>query len=237
MARLNDSRIASLLADSYAVRVSASTHASLHAVHGAALFVGLERDVAIRDHAGRTVYGRAVVAPPDVVYAVESDGPAIGICYDPERMPALAAYARTHPPRAIDGRTGTRLVEQLRSHRAQLERPDVLSGVAAEAATWLTESPRPLDRRVAHAIESLRIDAPVADAGISRAHLAELFVRDVGTSMRTYRLWRRLLRALVAFTHSDATGAAHAAGFADLAHFSRTCRRMLGYTPTVLRDG
>jgi len=30
--------------------------------------------------------------------------------------------------------------------------------------------------------------------------------------------------------------AAHAAGFADLAHFSRTCRRLLGASPTGLRQ-
>jgi AraC-like DNA-binding protein len=64
-----------------------------------------------------------------------------------------------------------------------------------------------------------------------------LFARDIGISRRTYRLWHRLLCALRAFSTSDATSAAHAAGFADLAHFSRTCRRMLGYSPTGLRDG
>ncbi|KYF58434.1 hypothetical protein BE04_11725 [Sorangium cellulosum] len=64
-----------------------------------------------------------------------------------------------------------------------------------------------------------------------------LFVRDVGVPIRTFQLWRRLLVALAAFARLDATGAAHAAGFADLAHFSRTCRRMLGYSPTELRTG
>jgi AraC-like DNA-binding protein len=34
----------------------------------------------------------------------------------------------------------------------------------------------------------------------------------------------------------DLTAAAHAGDFADLAHFSRTCRRMLGYPPSVLRE-
>jgi AraC-like DNA-binding protein len=45
------------------------------------------------------------------------------------------------------------------------------------------------------------------------------------------------LAAVLAFDRTDATTAAHRAGFADLAHFSRTCRRMLGYSPTGLRDG
>jgi AraC-like DNA-binding protein len=52
-----------------------------------------------------------------------------------------------------------------------------------------------------------------------------------------FGLWRRLLAAVEALARMDATRAAHAAGFADLAHFSRTCRRMLGYSPTELRDG
>jgi AraC-like DNA-binding protein len=70
---------------------------------------------------------------------------------------------------------------------------------------------------------------------VSRAHLRALFARDIGTPIPTYARWRRLLDALVAFGGSSATVAAHAAGFADLAHFSRTCRDMLGYSPTTLR--
>ncbi|WP_433932169.1 helix-turn-helix domain-containing protein [Sorangium cellulosum] len=62
-------------------------------------------------------------------------------------------------------------------------------------------------------------------------------MRDVGLPIRTFQLWRRLLVAVAALSRLDATGAAHAAGFADLAHFSRTCRRMLGYSPTELRSG
>ncbi len=63
------------------------------------------------------------------------------------------------------------------------------------------------------------------------------FVRDVGLPIRTFQLWRRLLVAVAASARLDATSAAHLAGFADLAHFSRTCRRMLGYSPTALRSG
>lgn len=52
--------------------------------------------------------------------------------------------------------------------------------------------------------------------------------------MRRYSLWRRLLHALARVGPVDLTTAAHAGGFADLAHFSRTCRRMLGYAPSEL---
>ncbi|WP_437326528.1 helix-turn-helix domain-containing protein [Sorangium sp. So ce381] len=95
---------------------------------------------------------------------------------------------------------------------------------------------------MARVLEALRDPAAdrrlaVSRAGISEAHLQALFVRDVGLPIRTFQLWRRLLVALGAFARLDATSAAHAAGFADLAHFSRTCRRMPGYSPSELRSG
>lgn len=75
----------------------------------------------------------------------------------------------------------------------------------------------------------------IARTRLSAAHLQALFVRDVGVAMRSYRLWRRLLHALARVGPLDLTAAAHAGGFADLAHLSRTCRRMLGYAPSALR--
>jgi AraC-like DNA-binding protein len=96
------------------------------------------------------------------------------------------------------------------------------------------------DRRVARVVETLRDPAAdgadaVARTRLSAAHLQALFARDVGIAMRTYRLWRRLLHGLAHVGPLDLTAAAHAAEFADLAHFSRTCRRMLGYAPSALR--
>jgi AraC-like DNA-binding protein len=242
MARLNDSRIGSMLGsvlgERACVRASTWTTSTLHAQHGVALFVTLETPLTVTDAAGRITRGRAVLVPPELAHSVYSAGPTLGICYDPERQPRLASRSRCSAgAHALDGRLARRLVEQTQSHRARLADPEVLRGIADEAAGWLaTEPARPLDVRVAAAAEALRADEEPT-LTVSRAHLAELFARDVGTSMRSYRLWHRLLRALHAFARGDATTAAHAAGFADLAHFSRTCRRMLGYTPTGLRDG
>ena len=97
-----------------------------------------------------------------------------------------------------------------------------------------------LDRRIARLVEVLRdpdTDAAAAAARtrLSAAHLQALFARDVGIPIRSYRLWRRLLHALARVGPLDLTAAAHAGSFADLAHLSRTCRRMLGYAPSGLR--
>lgn len=234
MARLNDSRIGAVLGEDLAVRATTRTFASPHAAHGVAMFIGVERDVEVG-----SARGRVVVVPADHEHAVASSGPTIGICFDPERLPHVAGYARRcGQPHVVEGRTGHMIVEAAHAHRAQLTRSDVLDGLAREAARAIADSPVRLDSRVARVVEALRDPArEVPPLSISDAHLQELFARDVGLPIRSFRLWRRLLDALPLFMTTDATTAAHAAGFSDLAHFSRTCRRFLGYSPTILRDG
>jgi AraC-like DNA-binding protein len=243
--RLNESRTFGVIEDTFAVRFSLRTRSSLHAQHGAGIFVGLETDVIVTEPGRAPVRGRVVAVPPDVPHAAWSPGPTVGLLYDPEGLPHIAELARLRGGAfPVQGREAARLLEAVTAHRASLTRGEVLGGLAHESSTWLARGlpcPAP-DRRVARVLEALREPAVdrrlvVARAGISPAHLQALFARDVGVPMRTYLLWRRLLTALVAFLHTDATNAAHLAGFSDLAHFSRTCRKMLGYCPTVLRDG
>lgn len=68
-------------------------------------------------------------------------------------------------------------------------------------------------------------------------HFRALFLRDIGISPRAWLLWNRLVRALrITLSGVSLTTAATAAGFSDHAHFSRTCRRLLGYTPGNIVD-
>jgi AraC-like DNA-binding protein len=245
MERLNESRIGAVLTDAFAVRASASTASTLHAQHGTGLIVGLDSDVTVTGPDGARVHGRAMVIPPHLLHTVTSPGPTVGLLYDPQELPRIADYSRMKGSAfPLEGPLAARLGAALAAHRASLSQPDVLEGFARETATWLSkETPRRApDRRVARVLEALRDPTAdrrlvVARTGLSQAHLQALFVRDVGLPIRTFRLWRRLLVAVAAMARLDATDAAHLAGFADLAHFSRTCRRMLGYSPTALRDG
>lgn len=228
--RLNGSRIASVLDEPFAVRASTATESSPHAQHGHAVFVGLDRDVTVTTAAG-VLRGRVVLVPAGVQNAVASPGRTIGICYDPQRSP-IAAHAAT----VLDARL-LAIATPARDHLAD---PDALVSVASELHRHIAAPPRALDNRVAAAVEVLRTPGldhrrELTRLRISRAHLRALFVRDIGATIPTYARWRRLLDALAAFGPGNATAAAHAAGFADLAHFSRTCREMLGYSPTALR--
>ncbi|EPX64167.1 Transcriptional regulator, AraC family [Cystobacter fuscus DSM 2262] len=243
MERLNESRIGALITDAYAVRASTGVASTLHAQHGAAILIGLDAHVTVMEPGRGTVSGRVVVVPPHVRHATSSPGPTLALLYDPQAAPHIADYSRLRGGAfALESYLARRLEDVSASHGAWLTRAEVLDGLARESATWLArEMPRRRpDTRVALVLEALKDPSAdprlvLARTGLSRAHLRALFVREVGMPMRTYQLWRRLLVALGAFARLDATSAAHFAGFADLAHFSRTCRRMLGYSPTTLR--
>ena len=67
------------------------------------------------------------------------------------------------------------------------------------------------------------------DLGLSPSRLGHVFTDAVGTSMRSYRRWQRLVLAAEAIAGgAGLTTAAHAAGFADGPHLARTFRRHFG---------
>jgi AraC-like DNA-binding protein len=75
----------------------------------------------------------------------------------------------------------------------------------------------------------------VAIAHLSESRLQHVFREQVGVPIRRYLLWHRYLTAMSLLADGvSATAAAHAAGFSDSAHFTRTAVRMNGFTPTKM---
>lgn len=105
-------------------------------------------------------------------------------------------------------------------------------------AERLLEAPRQvLDPRIAKALQAVDLllaekvsaAALAQQACLSLSQLERLFGEQVGLSVRRLVLWRRLRLALaLAMAGEPLTHAAHAAGFADAAHFSRTVRSTFG---------
>ena len=81
--------------------------------------------------------------------------------------------------------------------------------------------------------QKLSITEIARHACLSESRLIHLFTKQVGIPLRRYVLWLRLSTAIrMAIQGTSLTEAAHAAGFADSAHFSRTCRSMYGISPS-----
>lgn len=95
----------------------------------------------------------------------------------------------------------------------------------------LSTSLRRIDAQLAEG--ALRLPAIALESGLSSSRFRHLFAEEVGLPFRRYVLWRRLRLAVTEMgAGADATTAAHAAGFSDLAHFSRTLKAMFGVTAT-----
>ncbi len=100
------------------------------------------------------------------------------------------------------------------------------------------------DERILRAVAYIKshLDAPLTleqvanEACLSPSRFRHLFVEQTGTALRPYVLWRRFLRAWEIVMRGDSLStAAHAAGFADAAHLTRTSHRMFGFPPSALQ--
>lgn len=78
-----------------------------------------------------------------------------------------------------------------------------------------------------------------ATAGVHPAHLARVFRICFGESVGTYVRKLRVEWAVRELAHADRPIAVVAveAGFCDQSHFTRECKRYLGFTPADLRRG
>ena len=99
------------------------------------------------------------------------------------------------------------------------------------------------DPRVTFALKYLgteldhRVSIPelCSAVSLSPSRLEHLFSEQIGISISRYSLWIRLHKALEMITLGvSLTEVAHAVGFADSAHLSRTFRRLIGVAPSTL---
>tara|TARA_R110001599_G_scaffold215038_1_gene413177 strand:+ start:20 stop:835 length:816 start_codon:yes stop_codon:yes gene_type:complete len=124
--------------------------------------------------------------------------------------------------------------------------PDAVKAMCQAVVREISQTAQrePSDPRVLAAVEFIRqrVNQPVTLAEVARAaHLSpsrfrHLFVEETGMPLRTYVLWRRLFHVWVLLMQGETLSmAAHAAGFADSAHLSRTSRAMFGTPPSALQ--
>jgi AraC-like DNA-binding protein len=132
----------------------------------------------------------------------------------------------------------------------------LLAGMRRSEEGWRGVSPRlsstlgfeslTADRRIAIAIDGLlRVPTLEADtatlaarAGLSVSRFQHLFKATTGVTVRRFRLWARMRRAIaMAIAGATITHAALEAGFSSPAHFSAAFREMFGMAPTQLLAG
>jgi AraC family transcriptional regulator len=220
----------------------------LHAHHALQVTLAWTGEVQFRGKAGSWLRVRACTIPSDLPHAFRGDHvTAAHIFIEPESTIGRGILSRW------SGAPGIRVLDIGDCEPASSalyeawqgpHHPSRLVPAAQQVLATLggRDTPATTDPRVLGAIEVIRarIDGPVTltevarEIYISPSRLRHLFVQETGLPFRRYVLWQRLQQVFALMTTASLTEAAHAAGFADAAHMSRTFRRMLGIAPTNL---
>jgi len=94
----------------------------------------------------------------------------------------------------------------------------------ARVASWVGEL-----RRNPH----LSLQAMARQSGLSYQHMSRILAEALGLPLRQFQLWQKLCRVRSVYRdHDSLTAIAHAAGFSDLAHMTRSFQRNYGTPPS-----
>ncbi|WP_434389920.1 helix-turn-helix domain-containing protein [Melittangium boletus] len=224
------------------------TSSSGHAHHALHLVLGLDGPLRVRSEGGPWESMAGVLTAPDVPHALDAEGRQVLLVFlDPESEVGAALAARLSGPlRALSPEERDALLPG--AEPARLMGP--------EGAAWtrrvmevlgapMPSAPRAIHPRVRKVLRLLRdlppeadtsLEALAAQVGLSPGRLMHAFTESIGLPWRPYLAWLRLQRAAAGIVAGMPLGeAAHAAGFSDAAHMTRTFQRMLGLPPSALK--
>ena len=220
-----------------------------HVHHAVQVTLALDGDFEFESGEHR-VGGEVVAVAPDAPHAFNARGLFAHVYIEPEcragRAAAKTLFAADEPLAPVAASRLTDLAAEMTAAFNRRGRDDhelarlgqgVIQRLAGEANA---AEPDPRVRAILAWVQS-RLDTPVSLANaadlvaLSKTRLRHLFVEETGLPFRTHLLWLRLMKGLEVYARgASLTDAAHDAGFADSAHFSRTFRRMFGTSAAAL---
>lgn len=220
-----------------------------HSHHAIQITVRFEGNLALTGD-GQTLSGDIIAVAPDLSHKLTAGG-LLGLVFiEPESRAGAMLSKRLFCERGLvelDGEEFRHLIGPLRdAFDAPLAREQMLElGSAAVNALAGVESAEPTETRIVAIIDytAAHLDEPVAltqaaeavGVHLSPSRLRHLFVEQTGLAFKTYMLWLRLVRAVQLYSEGQSlTQAAHSAGFADSAHFSRVFKRTFGSPASTL---
>jgi AraC-like DNA-binding protein len=221
----------------------------LHAHHSLHFVLALQGEVRVRTASGSWTSAAGVLTGPDVPHAIDGLGVEEMLVFlDPEsEAGATFASALERPVRLLSGAERDALVRDVVPRTILRTGAEEWVRTAAQALRVRAPAARraihPRVRKVLAALRAAGVDdvtsleTLAALVRLSPGRLMHVFTRSIGIPLRPYLAWLRLQRAATAIVNGHSMGdAAHAAGFADSAHMSRTFKRMLGVAPSSLRS-
>lgn len=241
-----DQRALWLVGDGVSTFAGALNRNQLHSHSVPVLLTGIYGRFRFRSEAGTWLTCRSALVPAGQAYEFDMRGEPLSVIYlEPDLASADALAALITGSREDNG-TLHGNSSHVATFRSMFE--DQASAIWVEDALLdLVQFAKPrarrnLDARVNRALALLRSDrsgkisahAAADAAGVSASRFQHLFSDNVGVPYRRYRAWQRMLLAIrEVVAGANLTAAAHAAGYADQAHFAREFRRTFGAPPSI----
>jgi AraC-like DNA-binding protein len=220
----------------------------MHRHHAAQLCVGLDGPLRLRARkdAGWDEH-RGFYVPPDEPHEFIATATSTAIVYvEAESAEFATLQAQMQGATVIrDADPRSSAIEALRQLAivgSSVEQADATC-LAWMGLTEAAQQRRMLDPRIVDSLALIRsrLDQPMrlsvlaGALNMSPSWLSHQFTEQVGMPLRRYVLWQRLWRAVEsALKGCTLTEAAHAAGFSDSSHLSRTFRGTFGVAPSFL---
>lgn len=222
----------------------------VHAHHAVQVTLSLRGQFSFVDN-GRIVPGPAAAVAADTEHAFEAEGAVAHLFIDPDGRRGRAIAHRLFANEKVTRIEADGLDELAQDLLAAFESATTEDSALIEMGRTLVSrlandstSATPPDLRVRKMLAwaAARLEGPLGLAeaakhvGLSSGRARHLFVEQTGLPFRAYVLWLRVTKAIEMYAAGESlTEAAHAAGFSDSAHLSRTFRRMFGISADSLR--
>ncbi len=228
---------------------SARPHTEVHSHHAIQLTFSLAGSMELGTPDCH-VCGPAIGIAPDTPHRFAASGRVAFLFVEPESVLGLAMQERFFTACRVERIPTDEISDILTQFRrafddGQCSTLDLRSaGKALLQRLCCTCSVQPVDARVADMMayaaanldRTVTLEAATKQIGLSPSRLRHLFVEETGLAFRTYVLWLRIQRALERYSlGASLTEAAHAAGFSDSAHLSRTFKRTFGVPAASLQ--
>ena len=199
--------------------------------------IGIDGPLKVTTPDGTAREGTSVLIPPRLTHQLTCLGSGLVSCYlEPT---SARAEACRHTMSGFSGEIGVghAAEKRLRFTPADDESASGWLDLAAPAAQ------RTIDPRIAAAARRIREDPATtvpsselaAEAGLSESRFLHLFRDELGTSLRRYRIWVRLVHAGTAIAAgANMTEAAMKSGFASPSHLSDRFKTTFGLSASQL---
>lgn len=224
-----------------------SMQTDFHSHYAATLAISLDKNITIETELGKDEYRVALVGPNTYHRTVSPGIEMVALLIDPEtyEFGSISESVSSGEVKRLDIQKFLPLIDSLWS----LYYGDLNNNEATQLQLSLLRTVYPfeelkttMDPRIQKIAQKIRFEVPSSirmkeigkDFSISEDRLIRLFKENLGIPLRRYLLWVRILRAVKELkAGNNLTDAAHAAGFSDSAHFSRTFKENFGFIPSL----